>query len=116
VELRHAGVVGRARLGVKHAEPQSALPIASPCDSSLCGYGTDSLGTMAILMTCGGVNGYLAIVPGQSQLQELCMTMYLVPAIHTCWRMTGSRELGTCYTLRSIGAPTRLPHSVQEPS
>jgi hypothetical protein len=109
-------VVGRARLGVKYAEPQSAPPIASHCDSSLCGNGTDLLGAMAILMTCGGVNGYLAIVPGRSQLQELCMTMYLVPAIHTCWRMAGSTELGIGYTLRSIGAPTRLPHSVQEPS
>jgi hypothetical protein len=71
---------------------------------------------MAILMTCGVVKEYLAIVPGQSQLQALCMTMYLVPAIRTCWRMAGSTELDTCYTLRSIGAPTRLPHSVQDPS
>jgi hypothetical protein len=109
-------VVGRAHLGGKYAEPQSAPSRASHCDSSLCGYGTDPLGPMVILMTCGGVNGYLAVVPSRSQLQELCMTMYLVPAIHTCWRMAGSTELGTCYTLRSIGAPTRLPHSVQEPS
>jgi hypothetical protein len=79
MEFRQAGVVGRAHLGVKYAVPQSAPPIASYCDSSLCGYSTDPLGAMAILMTCGGVKGYLAIVPGQSQLQALCMTMYLVP-------------------------------------
>ena len=39
-----------------------------------------------------------------------------VHAIHTCVRMACSVALGMCYTLRSIGAPTRLPHSVQEPS
>jgi len=41
---------------------------------------------------------------------------HLVHAIHTDVRMACGAVLRTRYTLRSIGAPTRLPHSVQEPS
>jgi hypothetical protein len=44
------------------------------------------------------------------------MTMRLVHAIHISVRMACSMALSTRYTLRSIGAPTKLPHSVQEPS
>jgi|RhiMetdeSRZDD1v2_1073273.scaffolds.fasta_scaffold19301_7 hypothetical protein len=46
-----------------------------------------------------------------------CTTiMRLVHAIHIYVRMACRAALGTRYTLRSIGTPTRLPHSVQEPS